>query len=1206
MQSHYRQSFDIISAKPISTGEEYFKRLLIVCGIVSSAYFLTWLTDTENISFFPLYSLLVASAFYAMSKVYLEWYAVWKFRMEGPRSSQKTWSVDVLTTYCAGEPKEMIINTLKAIQNMKYPHTAYLCDEDNDPDLKEWCEKLGVIHVTRTDKSHAKAGNINNALRTLATGELCLILDPDHVPNPDFLDHVVAHFEDEKIGYVQAVQGYYNQDSTVIARAAAEQTYLFYGPIMIGLNALGSVPAIGANCIFRRTALDSIGGHAPGLTEDMHTAMLLHSRGWRSVYIPKVLNRGLVPWNFSGYCKQQLKWARGTFDLMFNKLPGIFKNLTINQRIYYISCGFFYTYGFKVLIDILLPIVALFMVKVPLKVDIVDFYKHFIPFWVMIQFIRLYCQRWIMGERERGLYLLGSILLKSSWWVAIAGFVYTIVGKNVPYIPTPKHNAPETPWPILIPNFVVIAISAAAIVYGLQADFNPYSILMACIALFNIATLGLGTLMAMQTWIPKIHGLFKRRITTKNSWLRVKFYNLRMMIYRRAESGMGALFMATVVIFIIAQFYFPKSDKDPNALAEVKNYGGLDRAGAVAVGLSSQEKGVSLQRLDMFIDERPSNGIADSIRHCVAAGRIPFVYLRHGNEKMDSAYIRTHLADLIGHVRNNPQMIVISLQRGDVNELSYYQNMLGLASSFAAHGAGNVAWAWELLPAQDSVYLNRSTSFVSWILDESRDPNKANTKINAIPGGAGKLPVAFFTGMRTHFQQSGMASETIVDDTTSSKIRGNLTVSKKYDSSGVAPINSAAITSKQWEIRNRKLHVGSKEVFIRGIAYNPGHDWQDDRFNIALTRDKLREDFTAIKQMGGNTIRRYSPGISDYNIFNAATETGINVLYGFWFDPKIDYARDDAALRKYRKEVLSKVQAYKQRECILAWAVGNETWGLLKHNYGEPYLTEVRVKYVQFIESLAKEIHKADPTRPVFTMAEHTPMLVTEFNMYRRLAPSIDVYGINSYYEQDLVQIDSLMRRFFPTQNYFLSEFGPSGYWKNEYNLHDPQGKLMEASAYEKAKLYQSNWSRFVESSSERNLGGVAFCWQDRFEGTSTWFGLTDIHGYKKPSYYALTEAWTGKKHYFSLTNISISPKKERAENGSRMYYAVAPSGHRISGPKFKWIIYDNTTFEKKFERSFSEDGTVVVPEDLQTDSNRLYLYMTDGSGDVITASYNF
>ncbi|MFX8653185.1 glycosyltransferase, partial [Acinetobacter baumannii] len=82
---------------------------------------------------------------------------------------------------------DMVVETLTAIQSITYPHQAYLCDESNDEYLKKICTTLGVHHITRTQKTNAKAGNINNALK-YSTGELCVVLDPDHVPYPNFLD----------------------------------------------------------------------------------------------------------------------------------------------------------------------------------------------------------------------------------------------------------------------------------------------------------------------------------------------------------------------------------------------------------------------------------------------------------------------------------------------------------------------------------------------------------------------------------------------------------------------------------------------------------------------------------------------------------------------------------------------------------------------------------------------------------------------------------------------------------------------------------------------------------------------------------------------------------------------------------------------------------------------------------------------------------
>ncbi|MEM9790679.1 MAG: glycosyltransferase, partial [Planctomycetota bacterium] len=162
--------------------------------------------------------------------------------------------------------------------------------------LKQVCQDLGVIHVYRgEDKTDAKAGNINFALEHYATGEIAVVLDPDHQPRPDFLDKTVPYFENPKVGFVQCVQAYSNQNDSLIAKGAAEHTYHFYGPMMMSMNTYGTVQAIGANCTFRRAALDSIGGHAAGLSEDMHTSMRLHSAGWESVYVPENLSRGLVP-----------------------------------------------------------------------------------------------------------------------------------------------------------------------------------------------------------------------------------------------------------------------------------------------------------------------------------------------------------------------------------------------------------------------------------------------------------------------------------------------------------------------------------------------------------------------------------------------------------------------------------------------------------------------------------------------------------------------------------------------------------------------------------------------------------------------------------------------------------------------------------------------------------------------------------------------
>lgn len=355
-----------------------------------------------------LYGMLVAMLIFGATKNLSLWYHY--LRMTVPQTPElgETFSVDILTTYFPGEPREMVEKTLVAIGRITYPHTTYLCDEANDPCLIELCAKLGVVHVTRNNRIDAKAGNINNALRQ-ATGEICLILDPDHIPEPDFLDHVVPHFQDPGIGFVQVVQAYYNKTQSLVAKGAAQQTFHFYGPVMMSMNSYGTVNPIGANCTFRRAALDGIGGHAPGLAEDMHTGMLLYAEGWRSVYVPHVVARGQVPSTLTAYYKQQLKWSRGTFDLLWKVYPRIFRSLTWRQRIHYALMPLHYLSGVFYLLGFLIPILSLFLSDTPWVGDFVYFLLLAIPALLSSFVIRFYVQQWLIADDERGFHIVGGV-----------------------------------------------------------------------------------------------------------------------------------------------------------------------------------------------------------------------------------------------------------------------------------------------------------------------------------------------------------------------------------------------------------------------------------------------------------------------------------------------------------------------------------------------------------------------------------------------------------------------------------------------------------------------------------------------------------------------------------------------------------------------------------------------------------------------------
>jgi len=460
-------------------------KFMILLGIFSVINFLYYFFQPENAGNTLLFFLLSVTILYSSVKKLYMWYNYSNISIPKSPEFNSIFKVDILTTYFPGEPYQMTITTLDAINNITYPHTTYLCDEANDPFLKKFCKENGIRHITRDNRIDAKAGNINNALKKYATGDVCVILDPDHIPEPNFLDPILPYFENPDIGFVQIVQSYYNFKETLVSRGAAEQTFQFYGPMMMTLNSYGAVNAIGANCVFRRTALDSIGGHAPGLCEDMHTAMLLYSKGWKAVYLPEVLARGLAPSNLTNFFKQQLKWSRGTFDLLVKVYPKIFKNLTNRQKIHYGILPLHYLGGIICLINFLIPVLSLLFSINPWKGNIIDFGLVLIPVAASSLLIRTYIQKWVIEKKERGFHVIGGLLHINTWWIYIVALIYTIINKKVPYLPTPKEDEWNTNLKLIVPNFIVALISIFAIIYGLKQDLTPFSLMMAGFAFFN-------------------------------------------------------------------------------------------------------------------------------------------------------------------------------------------------------------------------------------------------------------------------------------------------------------------------------------------------------------------------------------------------------------------------------------------------------------------------------------------------------------------------------------------------------------------------------------------------------------------------------------------------------------------------------------------------------------------------------------------------
>jgi cellulose synthase (UDP-forming) len=1250
----------IIKVKAPLRSEVKTIRVLICCGIFSMIIFINWFVDPDHVGYSPIFWLLTFALTFKLVKMIHEWYHYWDPSVPVMPVSAKKWTVDILTTSCPGEPRDMIIRTLKAMCAIKYPHTNYLCDEGNDPILKKVCDELGVVHVTRIEKTNAKAGNINNALKQ-ATGEIAVVLDPDHVPVPEFLDRVLAYFEDPTIGYVQCVQGYGNQHESFIARGAAEQTYHFYGPMMMCMNSYGTVQAIGANCTFRRTALDSIGGHAPGLSEDMHTAMQLHAKGWRSIYVPEMLTRGLVPATLSAYYKQQLKWSRGTFDLLFHTFPKLYKNFTWRQKIHYLTIPLYFLFGLINLIDIVVPVLALGMAEVPWEVDLARFAAFFIPLCAISLCIRLYAQRWLLEKHERGFHFAGGVLRMATWWIFLIGFIYTIFNIKVPYIPTPKEDEHQNYVKLSVPNILVFLLCGLSVWYGLSIDWTPYSIAMASYSLMSISMLGLTVFLSQQKFI--LHaGNYCSRIPgflSIGNFIERMIHALQQVVYSILKQGTVALILAFSLVFL-SYSSLDEEDLRGTELVEKEcggfyfgtEFGTAGNAGSYDVMSFTQEWSDTMQVFPQAaMDEIHKRGALPYLSWKLKGD----LYADICKGKYDM-----YLKKCAKCFRNYKDPVFVSLlQNQETSSREFVKGWQYLYTFFNNLGISNMTWVWcptsssseECYPGEKFVdwigvsclnyagnrsakdwcpfsvlyepYRNAFGKFrkpvmitslgsvkgdhqAHWIASAfDQIPGKykeiksviiKNTeeKFEMISNGDTSLYIADFT-----FKERGI-NDTIKARVQSEQFAGNLV--KPYKKDLCIPAMSYKSAFIKGAPGKFNMFINGKPFYIRGVAYNTAHDWRDG--NMPLTRRQVIKDFEYMKDMGANTIRRYGFGIYDRNVLNIAQEFDLKVFFGFWFDPKVDFYSDSARVAHYIEEVEEKVLAYKDHTSIIAWSLGNESWGLLKHKFAKPYLTKVRSAYIQLIEHLAQRIHQLDPSRPVFSCIEHEEyQLAGELVAFRDGAPSVDVIGVNSYYEEQISKLNHITYQFDSLRPYLVSEFGPSGYWDPKYNRTNGSS-IQEQTDSEKAEWYKTQWTSYVNGYKGYNVGGFAYCWHDRMEGSYTWFGLTDFKGRPKSAYYALRELWTNKSSEMQGDFCIQGPSK--VIPGAVCTFSAISKDLKNKNVNYEWRLLKDEYLDVVRTLEQQDDPacvSVTIPK--ESSDYRLYVFITDKDDkSVTTASY--
>ena len=197
------------------------------------------------------------------------------------------------------------------------------------------------------------------------------------------------------------------------------------------------------------------------VTEDVATAMRLHSMGWKSVYHRENLAHGLAREDLGTMLQQRLRWATGTLEVMLKENPLVQKGLSVGQRLMYVAMMWSYLSGFFALAYLAAPIVFLCFDVRPVTSYGPDFLIRLVPYLVVNQLLFLvigYGKRTWRGTQY-------SLALFPLWiratWTACANVAFH---RRLGFVVTPESKQEQTgpPWRLIWPQLTAMVLLVVA------------------------------------------------------------------------------------------------------------------------------------------------------------------------------------------------------------------------------------------------------------------------------------------------------------------------------------------------------------------------------------------------------------------------------------------------------------------------------------------------------------------------------------------------------------------------------------------------------------------------------------------------------------------------------------------------------------------------------------------------------------------------
>jgi len=299
-------------------------------------------------------------------------------------------TVDIyIPTY--NEPLAVLRPTILAAKGIDWPADKlriFLLDDGRRESMRQFALEVGVAYLTRPDNRHAKAGNLNHAL-SRTDGEFIAIFDCDHLPVRSFLQTSMGWMvRDRRCAMIQTPHHFFSPDpferNLETFRRIPNEGSLFYGLVQDGNDFWNSTFFCGSCAVLRRSALLEIGGIAvETVTEDAHTALKLHRRGYKTAYLNITQAAGLATESLAQHVAQRIRWARGMAQIWRIDNPLFGPGLTWMQRLCYSNAMLHFFYGIPRLVFLTAPLAYLYFELHIIRASAAIFAIYLLPHLVL-------------------------------------------------------------------------------------------------------------------------------------------------------------------------------------------------------------------------------------------------------------------------------------------------------------------------------------------------------------------------------------------------------------------------------------------------------------------------------------------------------------------------------------------------------------------------------------------------------------------------------------------------------------------------------------------------------------------------------------------------------------------------------------------------------------------------------------------------------